>query len=303
MQRRRFAPALALLAVIALALSACTSSEGGSGGVASDGPFPAVIGDFGDKPELTFPEDDPAQDLQVSVLSPGDGDLVEAGDLLLADYLGQVWGGDVFDNSYDRGAPSTFPIGVGGVIEGWDTGLVGQRVGSRVLLSVPPDRGYGDDGNPAINVTATDTLVFVVDIVDSFGPQSAGDADASPTDAAAAVGPVIDGDLGSPATISVPEGIAEPVEISTTLIASAGGAPAVAGDLVVQYAATFWDNTDGKSTWELGRPTVVEVGSGGPFDGLLGAPVGSRVLVQVPGTDEQAAIAVLVDILAQSRVA
>lgn len=302
MQRRRFAPAL--LAVIALALAACApTSEGGeTGTVGSDGPFPSVTGDFGDKPELGFPGDGPAGSLQVRVLLEGDGPLVGTGDLLLANYLGQIWDGEVFDNSYDRGAPSAFPIGAGGVIQGWDTGLVGQHVGSRVLLSIPPDLGYGEAGNPAINVTGDDTLAFVVDIVDSFGAQSAGSADAAPTEAAATVGLVIEGDLGSPAAISVPEGAEAPAEISTTLLASASGEPAVAGELIVQYAATFWDNTDGESTWELGRPTTVPAGAGGPFDGLVGLPIGSRALLQLPGTGEQAAIAVVVDILAQSRV-
>ncbi|RMI09653.1 phosphatase PAP2 family protein [Cellulomonas triticagri] len=127
--------------------------------------LPQATGSFGEKPILTFPEGDAPADLQVVVLSPGDGALVEAGDDLEVHYLGQSWKGGVFDNSYDRGSSINFPIGVGAVIGGWDEGLVGQPVGSRVLLSIPPHLGYGDRGVPQAGIKGGDTLVFVVDIV------------------------------------------------------------------------------------------------------------------------------------------
>ncbi len=53
------------------------------------------------------------------------------------------------------------------MIAGWDRGLVGQPVGSQVLLIVPPDDGYGAEGKPEIKIKGTDTLVFVVDILDA----------------------------------------------------------------------------------------------------------------------------------------
>ena len=93
------------------------------------------------------------------------GDAVEAGDDLEVIYLGQSWGAHVFDNSYDRGASIDFPIGVGAVIGGWDQGLVGQQVGSRVLLSIPPHHGYGSRGVPQAGIGGDDVLVFVVDIL------------------------------------------------------------------------------------------------------------------------------------------
>jgi peptidylprolyl isomerase len=77
-----------------------------------------------------------------------------------------VWNsGKQFDSSWDRGQPAQFAIGTGNVIAGWDTGLVGQTVGSQVLLVVPPDQGYGKDGNPQAGIKGTDTLVFVVDLL------------------------------------------------------------------------------------------------------------------------------------------
>lgn len=127
--------------------------------------LPIASGAFGDKPTLTFPSTSAPEELEVSVLAPGDGPLVEAGESIVVNYLGQTWGGHVFDNSYDRGSTISFPIGVGAVISGWDAGLVGRSIGSRVLLSIPPHEGYGPRGVPQAGIRGTDTLVFVVDIV------------------------------------------------------------------------------------------------------------------------------------------
>lgn len=127
--------------------------------------LPTASGSFGDKPELTFPEEAAPAELEVQVLEQGDGPAVEAGQTIEVDYLGQVWGGSIFDNSYDRGSSIGFPIGVGRVISGWDGGLVGLNVGSRVLLSIPPHEGYGPNGNVRAGIRGDDTLVFVVDII------------------------------------------------------------------------------------------------------------------------------------------
>jgi peptidylprolyl isomerase len=133
---------------------------------ATVGPFPEVTGAAGTKPTIVIPSGEPSPELQLKVLDPGTGAVVEAGQQISVDYLGVVWpGGAMFDNSYDRGQPATFPIGTGGVIPGWDNGLVGQKVGSRVLLVIPPADGYGTGGNPRANIKGTDTLVFVVEIL------------------------------------------------------------------------------------------------------------------------------------------
>lgn len=124
-----------------------------------------VIGDFGTKPVLEFNGENPTGKLEVEILKEGDGQVVEAGDTVVCHYLGQIWGGDIFDTSFDRGQTLSFQIGVGQVIAGWDDGLVGQRVGSRVLLAIPPELGYGPYGVPQAGIGGTDTLVFVTDIV------------------------------------------------------------------------------------------------------------------------------------------
>ena len=88
-------------------------------------------GSFGDKPTLTFPaKTGPPAKTTTKILTQGTGKVVAKNDLLVADYLGQVWGGKVFDNSYDRKAPTGFTIGAGKVIPGWDSTLVGVKAGS-----------------------------------------------------------------------------------------------------------------------------------------------------------------------------
>ncbi len=127
--------------------------------------LPSASGSFGDKPELTFPAGGAPSGLQVQVLVEGTGPVVEAGRTIVVNYLGQIWDGHVFDNSYDRRSTIDFPIGVGAVIGGWDKGLVGRSVGDRVLLSIPPEHGYGQRGVPQAGIGGGDTLVFVVDVV------------------------------------------------------------------------------------------------------------------------------------------
>jgi peptidylprolyl isomerase len=268
--------------------------------IGADGPFPSVSGAFGEAPTLAFPDDEPSDELQREVLEQGAGATVETGDLIAVNYLGQVWGAaEPFDSAYDRGEPSVYVLGTSPLISGWETGLVGLAEGGRAVLTIPPALGYGEAGNPDINVTGTDTLVFVVDVVGAWAPDASGAADATPTPESAQVVPVVEGDTGSAATITIPEGAPEPTETTTVVLAAADGAPVTDGTVVVQYAATVWDGSQGESTWVTGMPAPLRVGSGGPFDGLSGVGIGSRVLVEVPAEGDQPAVAVVIDVLGQ----
>jgi len=78
-----------------------------------------------------------------------------------------IWrNGQVFDSSWSRKTPTVFAVGQGNVVAGLDKGLVGQTVGSRVLLVIPPDQGYGKAGHAPIK--GTDTMVFAVDILGAY---------------------------------------------------------------------------------------------------------------------------------------
>jgi peptidylprolyl isomerase len=107
----------------------------------------------------------PGKDLRRTYLIRGKGPRTEKGQHLYVNYLGQVFGGDQpFDLSYGR-SPFDFDLGAGNVVAGWDQGLVGVPVGSRVVLAIPPSLGYGDAGQPDVGITSTDTMYFVVDVL------------------------------------------------------------------------------------------------------------------------------------------
>jgi peptidylprolyl isomerase len=108
----------------------------------------------------------PSKGLRIAPLVQGDGAKVQKGQTIVVNYFGQVYDGKApFDSSFSRGQPTSFQIGAGAVIKGWDQALVGRAIGSRVLLSIPPDLGYGESGNKDAGIKGTDTLYFVVDIL------------------------------------------------------------------------------------------------------------------------------------------
>jgi peptidylprolyl isomerase len=303
---RRLATAL-LLPVLSVALLAgCGSSDSPkkSGSAAAAG-LPTVNGDYGSKPTFAFPSKTPPSTLMSKVLKEGTGPATASGDLLVADYLGTVWDGKTFDNSYDRMAPSGFPIGVGKVVAGWDKVLVGVKAGSRVLMSLPPAEGYGDKGNPQAGIKGTDTLVFVVDIVASYKTTAGADPKAV-AQKALTPGITVGGALGSVPTVTIAKGTKAPAKPVTVVLAKGTGAPIGAGQLIVQFVATGFDGKAAGSSWADGGPmaeTVADTGSTTPFDALRGVPLGSRVLLELPGTKGAAAVAVVIDLIDQPKTA
>ena len=109
--------------------------------------------------------------LTSKTLVQGTGAKVASGDYVVVQYTGVIWRtGKVFDSSWSRNEPFAFNVGAGQVIKGWDNGLIGQTVGSRVMLVIPPADGYGSSGQSSVGIKGTDTLVFVVDILGSYAP-------------------------------------------------------------------------------------------------------------------------------------
>ena len=130
--------------------------------------LPKVTLDKAGKPTITIPKSKAPGSLVVQPLINGTGAKVVKGQTITVHYTGEIWpGGKVFDSSWTRGSPASFPIGIGRVIAGWDQGLVGKKVGSQILLVIPPDKGYGVTGKTEAGIKGTDTLVFVVDILDA----------------------------------------------------------------------------------------------------------------------------------------
>lgn len=130
---------------------------------------PTIVEQDGLPSGFTFPANaKPGDDLRVATLIEGEGDTVAKGDTIHVNYLGQTQRGEKpFDESYSAGQPTPIPLEFPGVIKGWFKGLQGVKVGSRVVMEVPPAFGYGAQGNPDAKIEGTDTLYFVIDVLAS----------------------------------------------------------------------------------------------------------------------------------------
>ena len=124
--------------------------------------MPTVKLDDKGAPSVTIPDGDAPSETKVAVLKQGDGATVSSGDLVVVPYLGVKWSdGKEFDSSWSRDAvPAQFQTT--GVVAGFQKALEGQKVGSQVLVVMPPADGYGaSEGHELQN----ESLVFVVDIL------------------------------------------------------------------------------------------------------------------------------------------
>lgn len=133
--------------------------------------FPEVTrGDDG-SPSISQPEDDAPAELQTGVAIEGDGPQVAEGQNVSVHYTGWLWddASEPFDSSWERGEPFVVQgVGSAPVIDGWNEALVGQKVGSQIVVVIPPDKGYGDGGSPP-SIPGGATLVFVIDILSAVG--------------------------------------------------------------------------------------------------------------------------------------
>ncbi|WP_028267280.1 FKBP-type peptidyl-prolyl cis-trans isomerase [Arthrobacter sp. MA-N2] len=117
------------------------------------------------KPEIDFPEGDVPTELVIEDIIVGDGAEAQTGDTVSTHYVGVAWStGEEFDASWGRGAPLDFRVGVGQVIQGWDKGLLGMKVGGRRRLEIPAELAYGSRGAGA-SIKPNEALIFVVDLV------------------------------------------------------------------------------------------------------------------------------------------
>jgi peptidylprolyl isomerase len=118
-----------------------------------------------DKPEIDFPGGEPPADLEIKDIWEGDGPEAKAGDTVSVHYVGVSFStGEEFDASWNRGTPLRFQLGVGQVIQGWDQGVQGMKVGGRRQLTIPPHLAYGDRGAGG-RIKPGETLIFVCDLV------------------------------------------------------------------------------------------------------------------------------------------
>jgi FKBP-type peptidyl-prolyl cis-trans isomerase len=211
--------------------------------------------------------------LVTHTIRSGTGRNAQDGDTLFVDYIGiRADDGAIFDESYSRGTPLEFPLGRGGVIQGWDDGLIGTQAGGLVKLDVPTELAYGDNppGGADGDIRPGDALSFIVEIRAVVEPVTAEDA---PLDLR------IEPSIGA-------------TEVTLTELTPGDGAVVDAGDTaIVRMLLVRGDNEVVLfNTWERsGSYEKVPLEEGQTLPGLLqklpGTRVGSRVAIAMPPAD------------------
>lgn len=217
-----------------------------------------------DRPEVEAPDTIPTE-LVITDISEGTGRAVEAGDTVWVDYTGiRSADGLEFDNSYERGEPIAFTVGLGSVIEGWDVGLLGAKAGGQRRLDIPADLAYGDNP-PGGVIEAGDALTFLLEVRAVVATTTADNipaietSDYPPSDELV----LLDLSQGDGAVIGVGDSA-----IVHLLIGNAES-----GEVLFE-------------TWSEGQPTLIEVVEGysipGLFEGLQGMAVGGIRSMSMP---------------------
>ncbi|MGV9184167.1 FKBP-type peptidyl-prolyl cis-trans isomerase [Arcanobacterium canis] len=287
--------ALAFAGALAATLAGCSTSQpstnssasasGSSAQVQSVKPdthpdastMPTVTGS-GKGTKLAFPQSAAPKGLKVLITEEGKGRVLEPTDTVVAHYVGQVWGNEApFDSSFGRGEPSTFSLQ--GVIPGWTQGLAGQKVGSKVILSIPSELGYSD-GNDQAGIKKGDTIAFYVEIVDGFGKNSSGDPKAKVEKTQADLPVTYKGELGQPVTDLKIKANQKAPEASSAIVIARGNGPKIEEGKTIYYQTTtveWGSNAKAQSTYELSGPQSAPFVAGNGLDPLKGVEEGSRV--------------------------
>jgi FKBP-type peptidyl-prolyl cis-trans isomerase len=284
---RRIVLAVAIPLVGCAALAGCGSSGSSSGGNANAAV--KVSGSFDSAPSVTIPKEAPSSKLVITTPIKGAGAELKAGYSALANVAVYKWSGStnsLVDSTYTSG-PQMIPAQMG--LRGLSDALKNARMGSRIVAVVPPSYGYGKAGESQLGITASDTMVWVIDLLQQYsssqsasGPQVSHGGGSLPT---------VSAKTGEAPVISIPKN-SPPSKLSVTTLIKGSGPKLVDGDTVVaQYVGTIWRT--GKvfsSTWPSseepdGLPFSFKLGGEvvtGWNDGLVGVPVGSRVMLVVP---------------------
>uniref|UniRef100_A0AAU2JM40 Peptidyl-prolyl cis-trans isomerase n=1 Tax=Streptomyces sp. NBC_00049 TaxID=2903617 RepID=A0AAU2JM40_9ACTN len=291
---------LLVVPLLLLTTAACGDDSGSDSAQMKNGAPSITKGaKFGETPTLSKGEGTPPKELKVVTISEGTGQVLKKNDIAQVNYLGQVWDGkEPFDQSFGKGQPFDVTIGAGAVIKGWDQGLEGQKVGSRVELVIPPELGYGAQGSGE-KIKPNATLVFVVDIVKGVTvPVSATGKEVAQDDKALPkVGTNTD---GKEVAVTVPKDTAEPGKLVSNYVLEGDG-PAVkdSDSVVVKFNGKTWKDdktfestytSDTTVTWPMAQLSVK-----GLKEGLIGKKAGSRILLVIPpdqafGDKEQGSI-------------
>ena len=283
---RRIVALFVVTLIAGLGLAACGSST----------PPPAdssvtAKGSFGSTPKVTIPKEKASGTLAVKTLVQGKGAAIKKSDLFLSNFTIYVWSGKtnkLLDSTYSS-SPQVLPASL---LPGIESAVTGKKVGSRVLAVIPPKQGYGSSGNSQLGVKGTDTLVFVLDLIQKYNSGTVGATGSQTSDGGGSL-PTVTATTGKAPTIKIPKGVTAPKTlVSKTLIKGTGATVTKGEDLVAQYVGVNWRT--GKvfdSSWSRSLPYSFKVGATpsqvikGWDLGLVGQTVGSRVLLVIPPAD------------------
>ncbi|MEU8924744.1 FKBP-type peptidyl-prolyl cis-trans isomerase [Kitasatospora sp. NPDC048545] len=256
--------------------------------VSEASPMPTLSGGgFGSKATITIPDGQPSGQFVVNTVSEGDRATVNKGDWVTVNYSAKDWTtGKELPSSYDpNGKPQLYQAGSGQLVPALDQSVIGKKVGSRLLVVAPPAAAFGDQGSGQLGVNKNDTVVFVLDIMESLPQDStlSGNMTQPP-----ATLPQVKDNGKAPVTITIPAGQAPPTDLQQAVLIKGEGKPVKSGQtLVVQYTGVLWSNGQQfDSSWTHGGAQAVQIGTGSVIEGwdkgLVGQTVGSRVMLVVP---------------------
>ncbi len=124
----------------------------------------AVVATSTPSGEIKMDTQTPSNELKIEDITVGTGDEAVSGKKITVNYSGTLTDGKKFDSSYDRNIPFSFTLGAGEVIQGWDQGFNGMKVGGKRKLTIPASLGYGSAGAPPV-IPGNATLIFEVELL------------------------------------------------------------------------------------------------------------------------------------------
>ncbi|MFF1847072.1 FKBP-type peptidyl-prolyl cis-trans isomerase [Streptomyces sp. NPDC058217] len=260
--------------------------------VSSDAALPVVSGQFGRRATITVPQSDPTGKFVVTPVTAGQGRAARTGDVAVVRYTAQVWGSGKALAPHTKKDAQNQIITVGGglTLPALDRAVQNQPAGTRMLVVAPPAAAYGETGNKRLGVSGTDTVVFVVDIMQVISARAT--VHGEQRQAADSL-PQVRMDRSGAAAISVPDSDA-PRELAVErLVDGTGQVVKDSQTVVLQHSSAVWQNAQGEDRADLfmsshadGRPLTVVAGGGNVLNAwdraLVGQRVGSRVLVVAP---------------------
>ena len=240
-----------------------------------------VSDDLTAQPEVSAPYPFRVDQTMDKVIVEGSGrEVPSATSSVQVQYLGiNARTGEPFDASWTKGQPATFQLSQ--LIPGFAKGVVGKKVGSRVAVAITSTDAYDPAGQPTIGIKPGDTLIFVVDILDTELPGPSGE----PVAAAEGLPQVTE--AGGVPMITIPAGLAEPTETKVQPLIQGTGRPLAESDTITSHAiCVAWDGTEYYN--DYASAPVNDAASGSVhkalFSALTGQNTGSRVLVVLPGS-------------------